>query len=94
MSIGLVSVALRGMLSFFFFKAEAAFEVVRGLGGLEVCFRDKAVPAVHLVQIQGGPPPPKHKVWKAGRQYWEQVPPKGEHQSGAHNLLRLSLIHT
>ena len=29
-----------------------------------------AVHAVHLVQLEGGPPP-QHKVWKAGRQYGE-----------------------
>jgi hypothetical protein len=46
-----------------------------------------AVHAVHLVQLQGGPAP-KHRIWKAGRQYGEQVLPKAEHQRLAYNLLK------
>jgi len=45
------------------------------------------VHAVQLVKVQGGPPP-KHRVWKAGRQYGEEVLPKKEHQGLASNLLR------
>ena len=48
---------------------------------------DASVPvhAVQLVKVQGGPPP-KHRVWKAGRQYGEEVLPKKEHPGLASNL--------
>ena len=45
------------------------------------------VHAVQLVKVQGGTPP-KHRVWKAGRQYGEEVLPNKEHQGLASNLLR------